>query len=29
MSAKSVYDVIVVGSGASGGVAAYALAVRG
>lgn len=29
MNAKTVYDVIVVGSGASGGVAAYALAVRG
>ena len=29
MSAETVYDVIVVGSGASGGVAAYALASKG
>ena len=29
MSAQTVYDVIVVGSGASGGVAAYALASKG
>ncbi len=29
MTTKTAYDVIVVGSGASGGVAAYALAVRG
>lgn len=29
MSAESLYDVIVVGSGASGGVAAYTLATRG
>ena len=29
MGAQTVYDAIVVGSGASGGVAAYALASRG
>ena len=29
MSTQTVYDVIVVGSGASGGVAAYALASKG